>query len=155
MELTLISSLLVKPLSPQNVSVSSGILPTVLKLSWENWISDAVMTLKFNIRYRITGDTSWMEVIPLVSLAMILLWPSHLSNCSSLCCSSEHSPLFPYVLHGHPRKFIWPVHEGCDLGIFWHSLSTVTFSYLCGLFCCPSCHSAECLFWILFCTCNI
>ncbi|NWY64653.1 IL6RB protein, partial [Erithacus rubecula] len=53
---------IVKPLSPQNVSVSSGLLPTILKLSWENWISNAVMTLKFNIRYRIVDDTDWMEV---------------------------------------------------------------------------------------------
>ncbi|NWR90696.1 IL6RB protein, partial [Furnarius figulus] len=53
---------IVKPLSPHNLSVSSGILPTVLKLSWENRISDPVMKLKFNIRYRITGDTNWMEV---------------------------------------------------------------------------------------------
>lgn len=73
MKLTLTFSLLVKPLSPQNVSVSSGALPTGLKLSWENWISDAVMKLKFNIRYRIVGDTNWTEVIPLMSLAMILL----------------------------------------------------------------------------------
>ncbi|NXA86643.1 IL6RB protein, partial [Melanocharis versteri] len=53
---------IVKPLSPQNVSVSSGALPNFLKLFWENWISDTVMTLKFNIRYKIVGDTDWMEV---------------------------------------------------------------------------------------------
>ncbi|XP_027565120.1 interleukin-6 receptor subunit beta [Neopelma chrysocephalum] len=53
---------IVQPLSPYNVTVNSGILPTVLKLSWENRISSAVMKLKFNIRYRITGDTNWMEI---------------------------------------------------------------------------------------------
>ncbi|NWR37611.1 IL6RB protein, partial [Tachuris rubrigastra] len=53
---------IVKPLSPHNVTVNSGILPTVLKLSWENRISSAVMKLKFNIRYRIIGDTNWMEI---------------------------------------------------------------------------------------------
>uniref|UniRef100_A0A8C0FD01 Interleukin-6 receptor subunit beta n=1 Tax=Bubo bubo TaxID=30461 RepID=A0A8C0FD01_BUBBB len=55
---------IVKPLSPHNLSVNSGILPTVLKLSWENRISVAVMKLKFNIRYRIIGDTNWMQVPP-------------------------------------------------------------------------------------------
>ncbi|KAM6105138.1 interleukin-6 receptor subunit beta isoform 7-T7 [Pterocles gutturalis] len=55
---------IVKPLSPHNLSVNSGILPTVLKLSWENRISAAVMKLKFNIRYRIISDTSWMQVPP-------------------------------------------------------------------------------------------
>uniref|UniRef100_A0A8C0HPI5 Interleukin-6 receptor subunit beta n=1 Tax=Buteo japonicus TaxID=224669 RepID=A0A8C0HPI5_9AVES len=55
---------IVKPLSPRNLSVNSGILPTVLKLSWENQISIAVMKLKFNIRYRIIGDTNWMQVPP-------------------------------------------------------------------------------------------
>nr|XP_009942084.1 PREDICTED: interleukin-6 receptor subunit beta [Opisthocomus hoazin] len=55
---------IVKPLSPHNLSVNSGILPTVLKLSWENRISAAVMKLKFNIRYRIIGDTKWMQVPP-------------------------------------------------------------------------------------------
>ncbi|KAF1614066.1 UNVERIFIED_CONTAM: Interleukin-6 receptor subunit beta, partial [Eudyptes robustus] len=55
---------IVKPLSPHNLSVNSGILPTVLKLSWENRISAAVMKLKFNIRYRIIGDTNWMQVPP-------------------------------------------------------------------------------------------
>uniref|UniRef100_A0A8D0F468 Interleukin 6 signal transducer n=1 Tax=Strix occidentalis caurina TaxID=311401 RepID=A0A8D0F468_STROC len=55
---------IVKPLSPHNLSVNSEILPTVLKLSWENRISVAVMKLKFNIRYRITGDTNWMQVPP-------------------------------------------------------------------------------------------
>uniref|UniRef100_A0A8B9NE41 Immunoglobulin C2-set-like ligand-binding domain-containing protein n=1 Tax=Accipiter nisus TaxID=211598 RepID=A0A8B9NE41_9AVES len=64
---------IVKPLSPRNLSVNSGILPTVLKLSWENQISVAVMKLKFNIRYRIIGDTNWMQVIPLISLATLLL----------------------------------------------------------------------------------
>ncbi|KAM6304540.1 interleukin-6 receptor subunit beta isoform 2-T3 [Podargus strigoides] len=55
---------IVKPLSPHNLSVNSGILPTVLKLSWENQISGAVMKLKFNIRYKIVGDTNWMQVPP-------------------------------------------------------------------------------------------
>ncbi|XP_009960276.1 PREDICTED: interleukin-6 receptor subunit beta-like, partial [Leptosomus discolor] len=55
---------IVKPLSPHNLSVNSGILPTVLKLSWEDRISAAVMKLKFNIRYRITGDPNWMQVPP-------------------------------------------------------------------------------------------
>ncbi|KAM6228354.1 interleukin-6 receptor subunit beta-like isoform 2-T2 [Spheniscus humboldti] len=55
---------IVKPLSPHNLSVNSGILPTVLKLSWENRISAAVMKLKFNIRYRIIGETNWMKVPP-------------------------------------------------------------------------------------------
>ncbi|XP_030913679.1 interleukin-6 receptor subunit beta [Geospiza fortis] len=55
---------IVKPLPPQNVSITPALLPTVLQLVWENWISDAVMTLKFNIRYRIVGDTNWMEVPP-------------------------------------------------------------------------------------------
>ncbi|NWZ31744.1 IL6RB protein, partial [Asarcornis scutulata] len=53
---------IVKPLSPHNLSVNSGILPTVLKLSWENRISTAVMKLKFNIRYRIVNETNWMQV---------------------------------------------------------------------------------------------
>ncbi|XP_065512027.1 interleukin-6 receptor subunit beta [Caloenas nicobarica] len=55
---------IVKPLSPHNLSVDSGILPTVLKLSWENRISAPVMNLKFNIRYKIFGDTNWMQVPP-------------------------------------------------------------------------------------------
>ncbi|XP_075595470.1 interleukin-6 receptor subunit beta isoform X4 [Balearica regulorum gibbericeps] len=55
---------IVKPLSPHNLTVNSGILPTVLKLSWENRISAAVMKLKFNIRYRIIGNTNWMQVPP-------------------------------------------------------------------------------------------
>ncbi|XP_072215922.1 interleukin-6 receptor subunit beta isoform X1 [Excalfactoria chinensis] len=55
---------IVKPLPPHNLSVNSGILPTVLKLSWENRISAAVMKLKFNIRYRISSDTNWMQVPP-------------------------------------------------------------------------------------------
>ncbi|XP_030323890.1 interleukin-6 receptor subunit beta isoform X3 [Calypte anna] len=55
---------IVKPLSPHNLSVNSGILPTVLKLSWENRISGAVMKLKFNIRYKIIGDTNWTQVPP-------------------------------------------------------------------------------------------
>uniref|UniRef100_A0A672TM33 Interleukin-6 receptor subunit beta n=1 Tax=Strigops habroptila TaxID=2489341 RepID=A0A672TM33_STRHB len=55
---------IVKPLPPHNLSVNSGVLPTVLKLSWENRISAAVMKLKFNIRYRIMGDTNWMQVPP-------------------------------------------------------------------------------------------
>ncbi|XP_009465538.1 PREDICTED: interleukin-6 receptor subunit beta-like, partial [Nipponia nippon] len=55
---------IVKPLSPHNLSVKSRILPTVLKLSWENRISAAVMKLKFNIRYRIIGETNWMKVPP-------------------------------------------------------------------------------------------
>uniref|UniRef100_A0A8C4U9W2 Fibronectin type-III domain-containing protein n=1 Tax=Falco tinnunculus TaxID=100819 RepID=A0A8C4U9W2_FALTI len=57
---------IVKPLSPYNLSVNSGILPTVLKLSWENQISAAVMKLKFNIRYRIISETNWIKVIVLV-----------------------------------------------------------------------------------------
>ncbi|NXO52559.1 IL6RB protein, partial [Aramus guarauna] len=55
---------IVKPLSPHNLTVNSGILPTVLKLSWENRISAAVMKLKFNIRYRVIGNTNWMQVPP-------------------------------------------------------------------------------------------
>ncbi|XP_009082731.1 PREDICTED: interleukin-6 receptor subunit beta-like, partial [Acanthisitta chloris] len=55
---------IVKPLSPHNLSVDSGVLPTVLKLSWENRISVPMMELKFNIRYRIVGDTKWMQVPP-------------------------------------------------------------------------------------------
>uniref|UniRef100_A0A8B9FXK2 Interleukin 6 signal transducer n=1 Tax=Amazona collaria TaxID=241587 RepID=A0A8B9FXK2_9PSIT len=55
---------IVKLLPPHNLSVNSGILPTVLKLSWENQISDTAMKLKFNIRYRIMGDTNWMQVPP-------------------------------------------------------------------------------------------
>ncbi|NXA44800.1 IL6RB protein, partial [Nothocercus julius] len=55
---------IVKPLSPHNLSVNSGILPSVLKLSWENRISAAVMKLKFNIRYRIIGETEWMQIPP-------------------------------------------------------------------------------------------
>ncbi|GAB0203506.1 interleukin-6 receptor subunit beta [Grus japonensis] len=55
---------IVKPLSPHNLTVNSGILPTVLKLSWENRISAALMKLKFNIRYRIMGNTNWMQVPP-------------------------------------------------------------------------------------------
>ncbi|NWU91760.1 IL6RB protein, partial [Upupa epops] len=55
---------IVKPLPPHNLSVNSGILPTVLKLSWENRISTALMKLKFNIRYKIAGDTKWMQVPP-------------------------------------------------------------------------------------------
>ncbi|NWR73605.1 IL6RB protein, partial [Centropus unirufus] len=54
---------IVKPLPPHNLSVSS-VLPTVLKLSWENQISTSVMRLKFNIRYKIVGDTSWIQVPP-------------------------------------------------------------------------------------------
>lgn len=119
MKLTL-TSFLVKPVSPQNVSVSSGALPTGLTLSWQNWIPEAMMKLKFNIRYRIVGDTNWTEVIPLMSLGMILLKSSHPSNCSSLCCTSEHSLSCHCVLHGHPQRFIWLVHGGCNLGIFWH-----------------------------------
>ncbi|NXF08189.1 IL6RB protein, partial [Smithornis capensis] len=52
---------IVKPLPPHNLSVSS-VLPTVLKLSWVNLITNPVMKLKFNIRYKIIGDTNWMEV---------------------------------------------------------------------------------------------
>ncbi|XP_062460310.1 interleukin-6 receptor subunit beta isoform X2 [Pezoporus occidentalis] len=55
---------IVKLLPPHNLSVNSGILPTVLKLSWENQISDTAMKLKFNIRYKIMGDTNWMQVPP-------------------------------------------------------------------------------------------
>uniref|UniRef100_A0A8C5TFC3 Interleukin-6 receptor subunit beta n=1 Tax=Malurus cyaneus samueli TaxID=2593467 RepID=A0A8C5TFC3_9PASS len=44
---------IVKPLPPQNVSVMSTVLPTVLALSWENWIPYTVIKLKFNIRYKI------------------------------------------------------------------------------------------------------
>ncbi|NXL94849.1 IL6RB protein, partial [Alectura lathami] len=55
---------IVKPLSPHNLSVNSGILPTVLKLSWENQISATEMKLKFNIRYRIRSETNWMQVPP-------------------------------------------------------------------------------------------
>ncbi|NXG21496.1 IL6RB protein, partial [Grallaria varia] len=53
---------IVKPLSPHILSVNSEILPTALKLFWENRIPEPVMKLKFNIRYRIAGDTNWMEV---------------------------------------------------------------------------------------------
>ncbi|KAM8793330.1 interleukin-6 receptor subunit beta-like [Eudromia elegans] len=55
---------IVKPLSPHNLSVNSGILPSVLKLFWEDRISAAVMKLKFNIRYRIVGETDWMQIPP-------------------------------------------------------------------------------------------
>ncbi|XP_073200064.1 interleukin-6 receptor subunit beta isoform X2 [Lepidochelys kempii] len=55
---------IVKPLPPRNLTVSSGELPTVLKLSWENQIIVVEMELKFNIRYRISDSTDWMEVPP-------------------------------------------------------------------------------------------
>ncbi|KAM7167000.1 interleukin-6 receptor subunit beta isoform 2-T2 [Macrochelys suwanniensis] len=55
---------IVKPLPPRNLIVSSGELPTVLKLSWENQISVVEMELKFNIRYRISDSPDWMEVPP-------------------------------------------------------------------------------------------
>ncbi|XP_014449542.1 interleukin-6 receptor subunit beta [Alligator mississippiensis] len=55
---------MVKPLPPQNLSVTSGILPTVLKLSWENRIIPAEMELKFNILYKISDSPDWMEVPP-------------------------------------------------------------------------------------------
>ncbi|XP_067425206.1 interleukin-6 receptor subunit beta [Emydura macquarii macquarii] len=55
---------IVKPLPPRNLTVSSGELPTVLKLSWENQITVVEMELKFNIRYRISDSPDWMEIPP-------------------------------------------------------------------------------------------
>uniref|UniRef100_A0A8C0IQ68 Interleukin-6 receptor subunit beta n=1 Tax=Chelonoidis abingdonii TaxID=106734 RepID=A0A8C0IQ68_CHEAB len=55
---------IVKPLPPHNLAVNSRELPTVLKLSWENQITVVVMELKFNIRYRISDSSDWMEVPP-------------------------------------------------------------------------------------------
>ncbi|XP_074851662.1 interleukin-6 receptor subunit beta isoform X2 [Carettochelys insculpta] len=53
---------IVKPLPPHNIMVSSGELPTGLKLSWENQVTAVEMELKFNIRYRISDSPEWMEI---------------------------------------------------------------------------------------------
>ncbi|KAM6111513.1 LOW QUALITY PROTEIN: interleukin-6 receptor subunit beta-like [Phoenicopterus ruber ruber] len=85
---------IVKPLSPHNLSVNLGILPAVLKLSWENRISTAVMKLKFNIRYRIIRETNWMKVppedtaSPRTSFSVQGLRP-YTEYVFSICCMKE------------------------------------------------------------------
>lgn len=136
------SSLLVKPPPPRNLSVNSGILPTVLKLSWENQISTVVMELKFNIRYRISSDTNWMEVTRM-SLVTILLQPGHLPNYSwSFLNVLSHLRI--YVVS---QWFIWLISESCDLKFFgspecsalisslWTSILSILSHILLVLFC--------------------
>uniref|UniRef100_A0A8C8R5F9 Interleukin-6 receptor subunit beta n=1 Tax=Pelusios castaneus TaxID=367368 RepID=A0A8C8R5F9_9SAUR len=55
---------IVKPLPPHKLLVSSAEQPAFLKLSWENQIREVEMELKFNIRYRISDSSDWMEIPP-------------------------------------------------------------------------------------------
>nr|XP_020661193.1 interleukin-6 receptor subunit beta isoform X2 [Pogona vitticeps] len=54
----------VKPLPPSNLSVNSGELPTVLKLTWINRLDKQPLVLKYKIRYKTVDSTSWTEVPP-------------------------------------------------------------------------------------------
>ncbi|XP_048359902.1 interleukin-6 receptor subunit beta isoform X1 [Sphaerodactylus townsendi] len=53
----------VKLLPPHKVSVNVSELPTVLKLSWEDWF-DSDLKLEHNIRYKVADSLDWLEVPP-------------------------------------------------------------------------------------------